>query len=206
MTTRAPLRFVVHKHAASRLHYDFRLELDGVLLSWAVPKGPSLDPRDKRLAMQVEDHALEYCSFEGRIGAGDYGGGAVMVWDYGTWEPRGDAREDYARGRLTFTLHGEKLRGKWHLVRAAPDPRGRKRWILFKGADDEARRGARPIVDALPASVKTGRTMEEIAAAEPDAPRRDPWEEVESGWNAPRPRTTATKKSPKRRSTSPSKG
>src|SRR5512143_2902909 len=109
--------YCIQKHAATRLHFDFRLELDGVLLSWAVPKGPSLDPRDKRLAMQVEDHPVEYGGFEGTIPQGEYGGGTVMVWDRGTWEPEGDPRKDYERGRLTFTLHGDKLRGKWHLVR-----------------------------------------------------------------------------------------
>ena len=156
--------YVIQKHAASHLHYDFRLELDGVLLSWAVPKGPSLDPRDKRLAMQVEDHPVEYGGFEGTIPKGEYGGGTVMVWDRGSWEPEGDPRKDYARGRLTFTLHGEKLHGKWHLVRTASDPQGRKRWLLFKGADDEARRSDGTITEDMPASALTGRSLDEIAA------------------------------------------
>ncbi|HEY1956371.1 MAG TPA: DNA ligase D [Polyangiaceae bacterium] len=156
--------YVIQKHAASHLHYDFRLELDGVLLSWAVPKGPSLDPRDKRLAMQVEDHPVEYGAFEGTIPKGEYGGGTVMLWDRGTWEPDGDPRKDYARGRLSFTLHGDKLHGKWHLVRTAGDPQGRKRWLLFKGADDEARRNDGAIVKDMPASVATGRSLDEIAA------------------------------------------
>src|SRR5438270_3559849 len=112
------LRFVVQKHAATRLHYDFRLELNGVLLSWAVPKGPSLDPGDKRLAMHVEDHPLEYGDFEGVIPPKQYGSGPVLLWDRGTWVPEGDAEESYKKGRLKFTLEGEKLRGSWTLVRS----------------------------------------------------------------------------------------
>src|SRR5580658_2979617 len=109
----AALSYVIQKHAARRLHYDFRLELDGTLKSWAVPKGPSLDPAQKRLAIQVEDHPLEYADFEGTIPAGEYGGGTVMVWDRGTWIPEGDAEADYRAGRLKFTLDGQKLKGSW---------------------------------------------------------------------------------------------
>jgi bifunctional non-homologous end joining protein LigD len=153
--------FVVQKHAATALHYDFRLELDGVLLSWAVPKGPSLDPKDKRLAMQVEDHALGYASFEGTIPKGEYGGGAVIVWDHGTWEAE-KPRANYDRGRLSFTLHGEKLKGKWHLIRTSRTRGERSAWVLFKGADDEARRGEKPIVEAMPKSVISGKTLEQM--------------------------------------------
>jgi bifunctional non-homologous end joining protein LigD len=157
--------FVVQKHYASHRHYDFRLELDGVLKSWAVPKGPSLDPSVKRLAMQVEDHPVEYGSFEGIIPEGEYGGGTVMLWDHGTWEPIGDARESYRLGRLKFRLFGEKLRGAWMLVRAHGKQYGDQRhWLLFKENDDEAKPADDgDILEEKPLSVSTGRDMDEIA-------------------------------------------
>src|SRR5687768_6647311 len=111
--------YVIQKHAATRLHYDLRLEEGGVLKSWAVPKGPSLDPKEKRLAVQVEDHPLEYGGFEGVIPKGQYGGGSVLLWDRGTWEPEGDAEDGLRRGKLEFRLDGEKLRGRWLLVRTS---------------------------------------------------------------------------------------
>ncbi|HEY9213291.1 MAG TPA: DNA polymerase ligase N-terminal domain-containing protein, partial [Ancylobacter sp.] len=114
--------FVIQKHDATRLHYDFRLEMDGVLKSWAVTRGPSLNPLDKRLAVHVEDHPLEYGGFEGTIPKGEYGGGTVIVWDRGTWEPIGDAHKGYAKGHLEFELRGEKLGGRWHLVRMHGKP------------------------------------------------------------------------------------
>jgi bifunctional non-homologous end joining protein LigD len=159
------LEFVIQKHAATRLHYDFRLELDGVMLSWAVPKGPSLDPNDKRLAMHVEDHPLEYAAFEGVIPPRQYGAGTVMVWDRGTWTPASDAAEAYAKGHLKFELHGEKLGGVWNLVRSRSDKYGDKSWLLFKEADAFARLGRdASIVDDRPDSVVSGRTLDEIAA------------------------------------------
>lgn len=156
-------RYVIQKHAARRLHYDLRLELDGVLLSWAVPKGPSLDPRRRRLAMRTEDHPLAYAGFEGVIPAGQYGGGAVVVWDRGRWTPRDEPREALARGRLSFELHGEKLRGRWHLVRTRGDGKA-EAWMFFKGKDEHADAG-RDLTAERPESVLTGLTVEQVAAA-----------------------------------------
>ncbi|MBA3591301.1 DNA polymerase ligase N-terminal domain-containing protein, partial [Methylibium sp.] len=147
--------FVVQKHAASRLHYDFRLELGGVLVSWAVPKGPSFDPADKRIAVHVEDHPLSYGSFEGSIPAKQYGAGSVIVWDNGNWEPIGDPAEGLAKGKLLFKLHGQKLAGLWELVRIAKPGDKQELWILFKKRGDAfARpRAAYDVVTALPDSV-----------------------------------------------------
>jgi bifunctional non-homologous end joining protein LigD len=160
------LSFVIQKHAARRLHYDFRLELDSVLKSWAVAKGPSLVAGEKRLAVHVEDHPLDYGGFEGTIPQGEYGGGTVMLWDRGAWEPEGDPHEGYQKGRLTLTLDGEKLHGVWHLVRMRPRPgERRENWLLIKSDDAWARPPEAPdILDEEPLSVATGRTMEEIAA------------------------------------------
>ncbi|MBE1205909.1 DNA ligase D [Aminobacter carboxidus] len=157
--------FVVQKHDASRLHYDFRLELDGVLLSWAVTKGPSLVPGERRLAVHVEDHPLEYGGFEGTIPKGEYGGGTVLLWDRGTWAPAGDARRGLVKGRLDFELHGQKLSGRWHLVRMSGKPREkRENWLLIKGDDEVARSEADPdILDERPESVATGRDIADIA-------------------------------------------
>ena len=158
-------RFVVQKHAASHLHYDFRLELDGVLKSWAVPKGPSLDPAEKRLAVQVEDHPLEYINFEGVIPAGEFGGGTVMLWDRGYWRPSTDPKELYTQGSLKFVLFGDKLKGAWMLVRRGGRraEAGERVWFLFKERDEFARSGE-SITETSPLSVATGRDMEEIAA------------------------------------------
>ena len=159
-------RYVIQKHAARRLHYDLRLELDGVMKSWAVTRGPSLDPNEKRLAVHVEDHPIEYNAFEGTIPEGEYGGGTVMIWDRGIWTPEGDPHKGYAKGHLVFDLEGEKLHGRWHLVRMRS--RGNERhdnWLLIKGKDDEARGSRDPdILEEEPRSVTTGRSIEEIAA------------------------------------------
>ena len=161
------LSFVIQKHAASRLHYDFRLELDGVLLSWAVPKGPSLDPRDKRLAVHVEDHPLDYADFEGTIPPKQYGAGTVIVWDRGEWLPKEEPREGYRRGKLKFELRGEKLRGGWMLIRSGGGRYGNgKAWLLIKDRDDAAREGtAADIVARRPKSVISKRTLEDVADA-----------------------------------------
>ncbi|HET6498187.1 MAG TPA: DNA polymerase ligase N-terminal domain-containing protein, partial [Coriobacteriia bacterium] len=162
-----PLTFVIHKHAARRLHYDVRLELDGVLMSWAVPKGPSLDPADKRLAMHVEDHPFEYGTFEGVIPPGEYGAGSVIVWDRGTWRPLVDPHEGVSRGNLKFALVGEKLRGTFALVRMKPRPGERgENWLLIKERDEHALpRGEYDVLAARPESVASGRTVEEVASA-----------------------------------------
>jgi bifunctional non-homologous end joining protein LigD len=167
--SRSGSQFVVQKHAASRLHYDFRLELDGTLKSWAVPKGPSLDPSVKALAVQVEDHPLDYAGFEGVIPEGQYGGGTVMVWDRGTWEPEGDEDPSaaYRKGRLKFSLHGEKLKGSWALVRMGGRAgEGGKNWLLIKHDDRYAKLSDDfVLVDCKPKSVVSKRTLEQIAAA-----------------------------------------
>ena len=171
----APLSFVIQKHRASRLHYDFRLELDGVLLSWAIPKGPSLDPGEKRLAVHVEDHPIEYGAFEGVIPKGQYGGGTVLLWDRGTWVPlEPDPAAALKKGALKFRLDGEKLRGNWALVRLdsraerkrrAEKGDGHENWLLIKERDAEAVPGSdAALVDDNPLSVATGRSMEAVAA------------------------------------------
>jgi bifunctional non-homologous end joining protein LigD len=164
--------FVVQKHAASRLHYDFRLELDGVLKSWSVPKGPCFDPAAKRLAVQVEDHPIDYGGFEGIIPAGQYGGGTVLLWDRGTWVPVGDPAKGLAAGHLKFDLSGQKLHGRWALVRMKPRPgvAGKRdddrSWLLIKDRDQHARPEREwSVTEARPESVASGRDMPAIAAA-----------------------------------------
>jgi len=163
-------RFVIQRHDATRLHYDLRLELGGVYKSWAVTKTPSLDPAVKRLAVEVEDHPIEYGTFEGTIPEGQYGGGTVQLWDRGTWRSQSDTPErDVEKGHLKFVMDGERMKGKWALIRMRddkhrPGARVRHNWLLIKEIDDIAERGSKG--DALQkavTSVKTGRTLDEIA-------------------------------------------
>ncbi|HEY8592519.1 MAG TPA: DNA ligase D [Sphingomicrobium sp.] len=186
--------FVVQKHEASRLHWDFRLEMDGVLKSWAVPKGPSVDPGDKRLAMRTEDHPLDYGDFEGIIPAGEYGGGTVMLWDHGRWipDPRKDPRKTIEEGHLHFTLEGERMKGEWVLFRLNPRP-GEKAepWMLKKVTDDHADpEHGTALVDEGTTSVTTGRTMAEIAAGE------DVWRSNRGGQKGGRGKKKAGKAPP----------
>ncbi len=161
--------FVIQKHAASHLHYDLRLEHDGVMKSWAVPKGPSLDPSVKRLAMQVEDHPIEYNTFEGTIPQGEYGGGTVMLWDRGTYsysganpDPEEGLRRGYEQGDFKFVLNGKRLKGSWALVRMRNDRPGKPQWLLIKHKDEHAVPGS-DVAAEYETSVATGRTMDEIA-------------------------------------------
>src|SRR3569623_2457864 len=181
------LSFVVQKHDATRLHYDFRLELDGVLLSWAVTKGPSTNPADKRRAVHVEDHPIDYGGFEGTIPKGEYGGGTVMLWDEGTWEPIGDPHEMMAKGDLKFVLHGKRMKGEWVLVhmkgRDQKTRNGpRENWLLIKHHDEYATE-TDGLTERFTTSVETGRDLEGIAkgnkpkrtAAELKVPRTNVW-------------------------------
>ena len=166
-------RFVVQRHRATRLHYDFRLEIDGVLVSWAVPRGPTLDPGERRMAIHVEDHPIEYLDFEGVIPAKQYGAGDVIVWDWGTWEPEAetpDPRAAVAAGELKFRLHGEKLQGRFTIVRTSGRKTGtrpfeadeQEQWLLIHKRDEAAVDGWD--AEGHPASVKTGRTNDEVKA------------------------------------------
>jgi len=163
------LSFLVQKHAARRLHYDFRLEWDGVLLSWAVTKGPSDDPGEKRLAVRTEDHPLSYADFEGTIPEGEYGGGSVMLWDRGTWEPLHDPDRGLKEGKLHFRLNGERLRGGWALVRMRGKGK-RENWLLIKERDETAGDDPDRLTQTFATSVKTGRAMEEIAEGDDPEP------------------------------------
>ncbi|HKR59005.1 MAG TPA: DNA polymerase ligase N-terminal domain-containing protein [Pyrinomonadaceae bacterium] len=159
--TKSGRMFVIQKHRATALHYDFRLEADGVLKSWAVPKGPSLDPKVKRLAMQVEDHPVDYAKFEGVIPEGEYGGGTVMVWDYGTYKPEDttNVSEALRKGELKFSLNGQKLKGSWVLVRTRD-----RQWLLLKHRDYYTTE--EEVTELAPVSILTRRSLAEIAEDE----------------------------------------
>ena len=162
----APLKYLIQRHAATRLHYDFRIEVDGVLKSWAVTKAPSRDLKVKRLAVEVEDHPLDYGGFEGTIPAGNYGAGTVQMWDVGAWEPQEDVAAGFARGQIKMILHGERLQGKWALIRLKTDhgkPSKRNNWLLIKERDDYAVEGEGDALMEIDASVTSGRTMAQIA-------------------------------------------
>ena len=165
------LRFVIQKHAASQLHFDLRLEYDGVFRSWAVPKGPSLDPKDRRMAMEVEDHPLDYGDFEGTIAKGQYGGGTVMLWDRGYWAPEGGFEkigEALDQGELKFVMEGERMHGSWVIVRLKnrDEGKGKHPWLLIKHRDEGAVEGNVTGPTDNDRSVASGRTMAEIAAGE----------------------------------------
>jgi bifunctional non-homologous end joining protein LigD len=167
------LRYVIQKHAATRLHYDLRLELDGVFRSWAVTKGPSLNPKDKRLAVEVEDHPLDYGDFEGTIPKGEYGGGTVMLWDRGFWAPQAkDASRALAKGELKFVLSGDKLQGGFVLVRMnRREGEKRNNWLLIKHRDEYSIDDADQEVLADARSVASARSMEQIAAGKGKRPK-----------------------------------
>jgi bifunctional non-homologous end joining protein LigD len=174
IVTASRRRFVIQKHAATRLHYDLRLELDGVFKSWAVARGPSLDPADKRLAVEVEDHPLDYGDFEGTIPKGQYGGGTVQLWDRGYWEPEGDRtpEEALASGDFKFVLDGERLHGGWVLVRMKWDRKSGKHtnWLLIKHRDEFARYGDGEVLSE-DRSIASGRSMATIAAGKGRSPK-----------------------------------
>src|SRR4051812_46993974 len=212
--------YVIQKHAATRLHYDLRLELDGVMLSWAVTRGPSLVPGEKRLAIHVEDHPIEYNKFEGTIPKGQYGGGTVMIWDRGSWTPDHDPRKAMQKGHLDFELHGDKLNGHWHLVRMRKRPGERQEpWLLIKATDESARKKSDPdILEEMPESAATGRTMDEIAAdkkrvwhsnrsakEQPKAVQAGPARRAKPRARAPRRTATAKRSGNKRSGKKPAK-
>lgn len=156
---KTPLLYVIQKHAAKHLHYDLRLEMNGVLKSWAIPKGPHLNPSIKRLAVEVEDHPIEYGSFEGTIPAGEYGAGTVMLWDKGEWSPEADPIKSYKKGDITFQIKGKKLKGQWKLIKLKTDnSNSKKHWLFFKMQDLAARKNY-DITEDKPLSVQSHKTL-----------------------------------------------
>lgn len=200
--------YLIQKHEARQLHFDFRLEHDGVLKSWAVPRGPSMDPGDKRLAVRTEDHPVEYGGFEGSIPKGQYGGGTVMLWDEGSWEPIGDPEEGFRDGKLKFIIHGKRLHGGFALVRLRSDTgrkQGKENWLLIKEKDEFARPGeGGDLIESQLTSIHSGLEMEEIAEEQPE------WhsnETVESNVKRLKKakRATIARRAPRARSSSPRK-
>lgn len=203
-------RFVIQRHAATRLHFDLRLELDGVYKSWAVTKVPSLDPATKRLAVEVEDHPIDYGTFEGTIPQGEYGGGTVQLWDQGTWTPQSTVPErDLKRGNLKVCFDGKRMKGGWALIRLRDRDEGRRRnprhnWLLIKETDDEARPGDPEALASELTSVKTGRTLEEIANRSRNVWHSNRAEKIAAA--APKPRVAAKRaKAPAKRKALPAK-
>lgn len=198
--------YLIQKHEARNLHFDFRLEHKGVLKSWAIPRGPSMDPGDKRLAVRTEDHPIEYGSFEGTIPKGQYGGGTVMLWDEGTWEPIEDPEEGFKEGKLKFVVHGQRLQGGFALVRLRSDTgrkQGKENWLLVKEKDEHARPGeGGNLVESQLTSVRSEREMEEIEASHAE------WRSRETAAENVRRLKTAkhaatTRRAPRQRSTTP---
>ena len=172
------LRFVVQHHIASKDHFDFRLEWNGTLLSWAVPKGPSYNPKEKRLAVKVEDHPLDYRNFEGNIPKGEYGGGVVMLWDEGLWEPYGNADEGLNEGVLKFVLNGRRLKGKWALIRLkGKEGESKDNWLLLKEKDEYTKTNTG--ISEYTTSIRTGRTMTEIEAGKDKRFTKNPFNSAE---------------------------
>jgi bifunctional non-homologous end joining protein LigD len=189
--------YLIQKHAARRLNYDFRLELDGTLKSWAVTKGPSLNPADKRLAVHVEGHPLAYGDFEGTIPKGEYGGGTVMLWDQGSWTPIGDAARGYKKGKLDFELRGKRLKGRWHLVRMHGNRRGdekRENWLLIKGKDQFANEeDGDAALEKYQTTVVSDRSMESLASGKSKV-----WKSKAAEAPAPKPAKEKAQPLPKR--------
>lgn len=204
--------YLIQKHEARNLHFDFRLEHDGVLKSWAIPRGPSMDPGDKRLAVRTEDHPIEYGSFEGSIPKGQYGGGTVMLWDEGTWEPLEDPDEGFKEGKLKFVVHGKRLHGGFALVRLRSDTgrkQGKENWLLIKEKDEFARPGeGGDLIESQLTSVRSEREMEEIALSpaewhsnetvESNVKRLKTVKRTATGRRAPRARSSSPRRAEKK--------
>ena len=197
--------YLIQKHEARNLHFDFRLEHEGVLKSWAIPRGPSMDPGDKRLAVRTEDHPMEYGGFEGSIPKGQYGGGTVMLWDEGTWEPIEDPEEGLKEGKLKFVVHGQRLQGGFALVRLRSDTgrkQGKENWLLIKEKDEYARPGeGGNLVESQLTSVRSEREMEEIEASQVEWHSNEPVETNVKRLKKVKSASTA-RRSPRQRSTS----